>query len=116
MPKVTKLVRGRALMGPTLWREAFPCLPPTPSPVSTPFQEPFSSLPSPSPDTGGSWATTGCSVATLYRDSTACFCNHSTNFAVLLQVYDVQVSTGGRGGRAGRVEWAKVMSEPSLKG
>ncbi|GAB5580120.1 adhesion G-protein coupled receptor D2 isoform X3 [Prionailurus iriomotensis] len=47
-----------------------------------------------SPDTGGSWATTGCSVATLYRDSTACFCNHSTNFAVLLQVYDVQRSPG----------------------
>ncbi|XP_037706721.1 adhesion G-protein coupled receptor D2 [Choloepus didactylus] len=43
-----------------------------------------------SPDTGGSWATTGCSVVTLYQDSTACFCNHSTNFAVLLQVYDVQ--------------------------
>uniref|UniRef100_A0A667HN51 Adhesion G protein-coupled receptor D2 n=1 Tax=Lynx canadensis TaxID=61383 RepID=A0A667HN51_LYNCA len=57
-------------------------------------QEPFSSFPSPSPDTGGSWATTGCSVATLYRDSTACFCNHSTNFAVLLQVYDVQRSPG----------------------
>uniref|UniRef100_A0A2K6FWG8 Adhesion G protein-coupled receptor D2 n=1 Tax=Propithecus coquereli TaxID=379532 RepID=A0A2K6FWG8_PROCO len=45
-----------------------------------------------SPDTGGAWATTGCSVAALYRDSTACFCNHSTNFAVLLQVYDVQRS------------------------
>ncbi|XP_022279560.2 adhesion G-protein coupled receptor D2 isoform X1 [Canis lupus familiaris] len=43
-----------------------------------------------SPDTGGSWATTGCSVATLCQDSTTCFCNHSTNFAVLLQVYDVQ--------------------------
>ncbi|ELK07185.1 Putative G-protein coupled receptor 144 [Pteropus alecto] len=43
-----------------------------------------------SPDTGGSWATTGCSVAALYQDSTACFCNHSTNFAILLQVYDVQ--------------------------
>ncbi|KAM9642262.1 adhesion G protein-coupled receptor D2 [Trichechus inunguis] len=43
-----------------------------------------------SPDTGGSWATTGCSVAALYQDSTACFCNHSTNFAVLLQVYDIQ--------------------------
>ncbi|XP_039717390.1 adhesion G protein-coupled receptor D2 [Pteropus medius] len=42
------------------------------------------------PDTGGSWATTGCSVAALYQDSTACFCNHSTNFAILLQVYDVQ--------------------------
>ncbi|KAB1280214.1 Adhesion G-protein coupled receptor D2 [Camelus dromedarius] len=43
-----------------------------------------------SPDSGGSWATTGCSVTALYQDSTACFCNHSTNFAVLLQVYDVQ--------------------------
>nr|KAF6482931.1 adhesion G protein-coupled receptor D2 [Rousettus aegyptiacus] len=42
------------------------------------------------PDTGGSWATTGCSVAALYQDSTACFCNHSTSFAILLQVYDVQ--------------------------
>ncbi|XP_076984170.1 adhesion G protein-coupled receptor D2, partial [Tamandua tetradactyla] len=44
----------------------------------------------PSPDTGGSWDTAGCSVVTLHRDSTACFCNHSTNFAILLQVYDVQ--------------------------
>ncbi|XP_014637440.1 PREDICTED: adhesion G-protein coupled receptor D2 [Ceratotherium simum simum] len=43
-----------------------------------------------SPDSGGSWATAGCSVAALYQDSTACSCNHSTNFAVLLQVYDVQ--------------------------
>uniref|UniRef100_A0A8C6EB01 Adhesion G protein-coupled receptor D2 n=1 Tax=Moschus moschiferus TaxID=68415 RepID=A0A8C6EB01_MOSMO len=42
------------------------------------------------PDSGGSWATTGCSVTALYQGSTACFCNHSTNFAVLLQVYDVQ--------------------------
>ncbi|XP_022356064.1 adhesion G-protein coupled receptor D2 [Enhydra lutris kenyoni] len=40
----------------------------------------------------GSWATAGCSVAALYEASTACFCNHSTNFAVLLQVYDVQRS------------------------
>ncbi|XP_010842420.1 PREDICTED: probable G-protein coupled receptor 144 [Bison bison bison] len=43
-----------------------------------------------SPDSGGSWATTGCSVTAMYQGSTACFCNHSTNFAVLLQVYDVQ--------------------------
>ncbi|ELW48541.1 putative G-protein coupled receptor 144 [Tupaia chinensis] len=43
-----------------------------------------------SPDAGGSWATTGCSVVALHHDSAACFCNHSTNFAVLLQVYDVQ--------------------------
>ncbi|XP_011786856.1 PREDICTED: probable G-protein coupled receptor 144 [Colobus angolensis palliatus] len=44
----------------------------------------------PSPYTGGAWATTGCSVAALYPDSTACFCNHSTSFAVLLQIYEVQ--------------------------
>lgn len=44
-----------------------------------------------SPETGGSWATTGCSVLALYQDSAACFCNHSTNFAILLQLYDVQV-------------------------
>ncbi|XP_021566604.1 adhesion G-protein coupled receptor D2 [Carlito syrichta] len=43
----------------------------------------------PSPDTGGSWATTGCPVATLHQDSAVCFCNHSTNFAILLQVYDI---------------------------
>ncbi|XP_024643156.2 adhesion G protein-coupled receptor D2 isoform X5 [Macaca nemestrina] len=43
-----------------------------------------------SPYTGGAWATTGCSVAALYPDSTACFCNHSTSFAVLLQIYEVQ--------------------------
>nr|XP_031533068.1 adhesion G-protein coupled receptor D2 [Vicugna pacos] len=52
--------------------------------------EPPCSVLTPSPDSGGSWATTGCSVTALYQDSTACFCNHSTNFAVLLQVYDVQ--------------------------
>nr|XP_044634741.1 adhesion G-protein coupled receptor D2 [Equus asinus] len=44
----------------------------------------------PSSHSGGSWATAGCSVAALYQGSTACFCNHSTNFAILLQVYDVQ--------------------------
>uniref|UniRef100_A0A8C3WVH5 Adhesion G protein-coupled receptor D2 n=1 Tax=Catagonus wagneri TaxID=51154 RepID=A0A8C3WVH5_9CETA len=46
--------------------------------------------PHPSPDSGGSWATSGCSVTASYQDSTSCFCNHSTNFAVLLQVYDIQ--------------------------
>ncbi|KAB0406696.1 hypothetical protein E2I00_003632 [Balaenoptera physalus] len=45
------------------------------------------------PDSGGSWTTTGCSVTALCQDSTACFCNHSANFAVLLQVYDVQANT-----------------------
>ncbi|XP_069922625.1 adhesion G protein-coupled receptor D2 isoform X2 [Oryctolagus cuniculus] len=45
---------------------------------------------SPGQDAGGSWATRGCSVTALYPDSTACFCNHSTSFAVLLQVWDAQ--------------------------
>uniref|UniRef100_H0VXA3 Adhesion G protein-coupled receptor D2 n=1 Tax=Cavia porcellus TaxID=10141 RepID=H0VXA3_CAVPO len=53
-------------------------------------QELSASSPPPSPETGGSWATTSCSVLALHRDSTACFCNHSTSFAILLQVYDVQ--------------------------
>ncbi|KFQ26084.1 putative G-protein coupled receptor 144, partial [Merops nubicus] len=43
-----------------------------------------------SPDAGGMWSTAGCSVVTSLPDSTACFCNHTTNFAVLLQVYEVQ--------------------------
>lgn len=38
------------------------------------------------------WSTAGCSVVTSLLDSTACFCNHSTNFAILLQVYEMQVS------------------------
>ncbi|XP_051492961.1 adhesion G-protein coupled receptor D2 isoform X2 [Apus apus] len=46
-----------------------------------------------SPDAGGMWSTAGCSVVTSLPDSTACFCNHTTNFAVLLQVYEVQRST-----------------------
>uniref|UniRef100_H0WMX8 Adhesion G protein-coupled receptor D2 n=1 Tax=Otolemur garnettii TaxID=30611 RepID=H0WMX8_OTOGA len=55
-------------------------------------QEPSVPSPHPSPDTGGAWATSGCSMAALYQNSVACFCNHSTNFAILLQVYDVQRS------------------------
>ncbi|KFO99110.1 putative G-protein coupled receptor 144, partial [Calypte anna] len=46
-----------------------------------------------SPDAGGMWSTDGCSVVTSLPDSTVCFCNHTTNFAVLLQVYDMQRST-----------------------
>ncbi|NWS43401.1 AGRD2 protein, partial [Probosciger aterrimus] len=46
-----------------------------------------------SPDAGGMWSTAGCSVVTSLPDSTACFCNHTTNFAVLLQVYDMQRTT-----------------------
>ncbi|KAM9521992.1 adhesion G protein-coupled receptor D2 isoform 2-T4 [Guaruba guarouba] len=46
-----------------------------------------------SPDAGGMWSTSGCSVVTSLPDSTACFCNHTTNFAVLLQVYNMQRTT-----------------------
>lgn len=31
-------------------------------------------------------------MLTLHPDSTTCSCNHSTSFAILLQVYEVQVS------------------------
>ncbi|NWT43619.1 AGRD2 protein, partial [Chroicocephalus maculipennis] len=46
-----------------------------------------------SPDAGGMWSTAGCSVVTSFLDSTACVCNHTTNFAVLLQVYEMQQRT-----------------------
>ncbi|NXV98892.1 AGRD2 protein, partial [Fregetta grallaria] len=46
-----------------------------------------------SPDAGGMWSTAGCSVVRSLPDSTACFCNHTTNFAVLLQVYEMQQMT-----------------------
>ncbi|NXC20117.1 AGRD2 protein, partial [Corythaeola cristata] len=46
-----------------------------------------------SPDAGGMWSTAGCSVVTSLPDSTACFCNHTTNFAVLLQVYEMRQRT-----------------------
>ncbi|XP_074055637.1 adhesion G protein-coupled receptor D2 [Macrotis lagotis] len=46
-----------------------------------------------SPETGGSWSSEGCSVIAQHQESTSCFCNHSTNFAILLQVYDVQRSS-----------------------
>ncbi|NXH94802.1 AGRD2 protein, partial [Pachycephala philippinensis] len=46
-----------------------------------------------SPDAGGMWSTAGCSVMMALPDSTACFCNHTTNFAILLQVYEMQQRT-----------------------
>ncbi|NWU36710.1 AGRD2 protein, partial [Hylia prasina] len=46
-----------------------------------------------SPDAGGMWSTSGCSVVMSLPDSTACFCNHSTNFAILLQVYEQERTT-----------------------
>ncbi|NWW36512.1 AGRD2 protein, partial [Panurus biarmicus] len=46
-----------------------------------------------SPDAGGMWSTVGCSVVMSLPDSTACFCNHTTNFAILLQVYEQEQRT-----------------------
>ncbi|XP_067328325.1 adhesion G-protein coupled receptor D2 [Anolis sagrei] len=45
-----------------------------------------------SPEGVGSWSTTGCSVVNSHPEFTACSCNHTTNFAVLLQVFEVQRS------------------------
>ncbi|XP_051964197.1 adhesion G-protein coupled receptor D2-like isoform X2 [Xyrauchen texanus] len=42
------------------------------------------------PERGG-WSTKGCAVISTHDNSTSCYCNHTTNFAVLLQLYDVQI-------------------------
>lgn len=47
-----------------------------------------------SPEGGGGWSTRGCSVSSSQEDLTTCACNHTTNFAVLLQIYEVQVRRG----------------------
>uniref|UniRef100_A0AAY5L0Z2 Adhesion G protein-coupled receptor D2 n=1 Tax=Esox lucius TaxID=8010 RepID=A0AAY5L0Z2_ESOLU len=44
------------------------------------------------PERGGWWSTKGCEVLSKQYASTICFCNHTTNFALLLQVYEVQRS------------------------
>lgn len=63
----------------------------------------FLSLCPASPELGGGWSSTGCSVITSHLELTTCSCNHTTNFAVLLQVYEVQVrnivSASGGGGQ-----------------
>uniref|UniRef100_A0AAV2MVD1 Uncharacterized protein n=1 Tax=Knipowitschia caucasica TaxID=637954 RepID=A0AAV2MVD1_KNICA len=46
------------------------------------------------PESGGWWNTKGCEVVSKHYSSTVCFCNHTTNFALLLQVYEVQILTG----------------------
>ncbi|XP_063288379.1 adhesion G-protein coupled receptor D2 [Pelobates fuscus] len=46
-----------------------------------------------SPENGGSWSTSGCILRKKLPETTTCFCNHTTNFAVLLQVYEVQRSS-----------------------
>ncbi|XP_078083687.1 adhesion G protein-coupled receptor D2-like [Mustelus asterias] len=45
------------------------------------------------PEKGGGWSTDGCRVVTSELESTACFCNHSTNFALLFQLYEVKRSS-----------------------
>ncbi|KAJ8379582.1 hypothetical protein SKAU_G00003600 [Synaphobranchus kaupii] len=44
------------------------------------------------PEAGGGWSTEGCQVISTRKSSTSCYCNHTTNFALLLQVYEVQRS------------------------
>ncbi|KAI5622130.1 adhesion G-protein coupled receptor D2 isoform X2, partial [Silurus asotus] len=38
----------------------------------------------------GRWSTDGCEVISSEKDMTSCYCNHTTNFALLLQIYEVQ--------------------------
>ncbi|KAM3611803.1 uncharacterized protein V6R79_024430 [Siganus canaliculatus] len=42
------------------------------------------------PETGGWWNTKGCEVVSKQYGYTSCYCNHTTNFALLLQVYETQ--------------------------
>ncbi|XP_041856500.1 adhesion G-protein coupled receptor D2 isoform X3 [Melanotaenia boesemani] len=44
------------------------------------------------PEAGGWWNTKGCEVVSKYYGYTVCYCNHTTNFALLLQVYEAQRS------------------------
>ncbi|XP_067376072.1 adhesion G-protein coupled receptor D2 isoform X2 [Channa argus] len=44
------------------------------------------------PEAGGWWNTKGCEVVSKQYGYTVCYCNHTTNFALLLQVYEVQMS------------------------
>lgn len=45
-----------------------------------------------SPEAGGWWNTRGCEVVSKEYGYTVCHCNHTTNFALLLQVYEAQVT------------------------
>ncbi|XP_026042536.1 adhesion G-protein coupled receptor D2 isoform X1 [Astatotilapia calliptera] len=44
------------------------------------------------PDAGGWWNTKGCEIVSKQYGYTVCYCNHTTNFALLLQVYEAQRS------------------------
>uniref|UniRef100_A0A8C1RHL7 Adhesion G protein-coupled receptor D2 n=1 Tax=Cyprinus carpio TaxID=7962 RepID=A0A8C1RHL7_CYPCA len=39
---------------------------------------------------GGGWSTKGCTFISSLNNSTSCSCNHTTNFALLLQIAEVQ--------------------------
>ncbi|XP_016375955.1 adhesion G-protein coupled receptor D2-like [Sinocyclocheilus rhinocerous] len=39
---------------------------------------------------GGGWSTKGCTSISTKNNSTSCSCNHTTNFALLLQISEVQ--------------------------
>ncbi|XP_038559048.1 adhesion G-protein coupled receptor D2 isoform X2 [Micropterus salmoides] len=43
-------------------------------------------------EAGGWWNTKGCEVVSKQYGYTVCYCNHTTNFALLLQVYEAQRS------------------------
>lgn len=64
-----------------------------------------------SPEAGGEWSAAGCSVVASHAEFTSCSCNHTTNFAVLLQVYEVQVrypAHWGVGQSKGQLGWRTV--------
>ncbi|KAI4820231.1 hypothetical protein KUCAC02_028215 [Chaenocephalus aceratus] len=44
------------------------------------------------PEAGGWWNTKGCDIVSKHYGYTVCYCNHTTNFALLLQVYEAQRS------------------------
>ncbi|KAM4576242.1 adhesion G protein-coupled receptor D2 isoform 2-T2 [Odontesthes bonariensis] len=44
------------------------------------------------PEAGGWWNTKGCEVVSKHYGYTVCYCNHTTNFALLLQVYEAKVT------------------------
>ncbi|XP_043103819.1 adhesion G-protein coupled receptor D2 isoform X2 [Puntigrus tetrazona] len=43
---------------------------------------------------GGGWSTNGCTSISTNNNSTSCSCNHTTNFALLLQISEVQLNPG----------------------
>ncbi|XP_041050421.1 uncharacterized protein LOC121281538 [Carcharodon carcharias] len=45
------------------------------------------------PEKGGGWSTDGCRVVKPELESTTCFCKHTTNFALLFQLYEVKRSS-----------------------